>query len=314
MPVQLINLSWNENDAQFCEKVAKKSGFDFALASSPAHLNELLIERPQSLLFIEIDAPEPLRSSLSVFSKYLKPRHIFGLAAQSVFELPESSQTRGIGHYCVRNYSDFAVEWISRLCIPLFSQEPFGIEYYKDQDAVIQSITLKNSVHKGPAIEAIGKTLTKRNLNDRALQMILRVLDELLMNAIFDAPLNATQQSYRRETPRDEAFDLNEQEQVTLSVAFNQNFVTISVRDHFGSFSLDKAFAALSRNYSVSSYQVNQNTRSASLGLHGIASNGVGIMISCKPGMATEAVISFPYYSSFKETKQAFRSFSFNIR
>ena len=322
MPVQLIAATNRKEDIQFCQKVAEKAKFDFTSVGDAQKLNLLLIERPQSLVFWDVDFAEvnqpksPLSQSqmLPVLTERMKTRHVFGLASKSVFDLPEVNRIPAIGHYCVRNYSDFATLWIARLCFPLFSPEPFGLNYYKDETAKIQTIELKASREKTACIDAIGNLLTRREMNDRAIQMVLRVLDEMLMNAIFDAPVDANDKRYRRETARDDDFKLIEKERVFLNIAFNEAFVNISVKDQFGSFVTTQAFQAVRTNYSVYSYQANTATKSAGLGLHGIAASGLSFMISCKPGMATEAVMSFPYYKKFKETKDAFRSFSFNVR
>jgi hypothetical protein len=322
MPVLLIVASKRNEDIQFCQKIAAQSKFNFTSVSDSQRLNALLIDRPQSLVFWDVDSPEAnqtngalsLAQMLPVLTTRLKTRHVFGLASQSVFELPEVNRVSAIGHYCVRNYSTFAHTWISRLCIPLFSPEPFGLDYYKDETAKIQTIELKAAREKNASIEAVGNLLMRRQMNERAVQMILRVLDEMLMNAIFDAPVDAKGIRYRKETARDGAFLLKDKERIFLNLAFNESFVNISVKDQFGSFISTQAFDAVRKDYSVFSYKSDTATKSAGLGLHGIAASGLSFMISCKPGIATEAVISFPYYKSYKETKDAFRSFSFNVR
>jgi hypothetical protein len=312
MPVQIIVASKRVEDIEFCQKIATRTGFAFTPLSDFSLLDSLLIKNPESLLFLDLDLP--IANALPIIAKHLKTRHVFGLANETVFDLPEASRVSAIGHFCVRHYNEFAENWIAKLCTPLFSADPFGLHYYKDETSKTQTIELKAAREKTAAIDAIGNLLARRKMNDRAIQMILRALDEVLMNAIFDAPIDTKGRRYRRETDRNEDFELRGKERVFLNLALNENFVNLSVKDQFGSFLSERAFDAVRRDYSQAAYQLDGKTKSAGLGLHGIAASGLSFMISCKLNLATESVISFPYYQNFKETKNAFRSFSFNVK
>jgi hypothetical protein len=244
----------------------------------------------------------------------LKPRQCFGLTSTSFYELKEATRSNAIGHFCVRNFDDFGLNWISKLCVPLFNPDPFGLKFYADEEAKINTIELKNARERRIALEAMGNLLIKKEIHVRAVEMIIRVADELLMNAIYDAPYSHQQGRYRKELSREEDFPLEGKERVFLNLVFNKDFVVMSIQDQFGSFVAHHAFEAAKKDYTEHAYRANAAVQGAGLGLHGIATSGVGTMISCKTDVATEAVIAFPYYKSFKETKKGFSSFSFNVR
>lgn len=313
MPVSVITLSNREPDLEFTKAVAERNGFDFSVAATKEELEQIFAERPQCLVFWDIeDSRFAHNRFLPLISKAVKPKHVFALSNFSIFELPEVNRVTSVGHYCVRNYSDFAVDWIAKLCYPLFSPEPFGLEYYNDPAAKTTSVELASSHQKEIALKGFTKVLLAKGIHPRAVDMVAKVIDELIMNAVFDAPMNAEGVHYRREVARDSEFTLEGRERVTISMALNPSFVSIGVKDHFGSFSNQNAFEALRRDHSKMDYKPKADTLSGGLGLQQIAASGMGVMISWKQGIATEVVICFPYYKSFKETKVAFRSFSFN--
>ena len=322
MPVLLMVASRRTEDIQFSQKVAERCGFDFETCIDPVKLDDRMIERPQTIMFVDVDSAEATTSgkplSLSriqpILAKRLKPRQCFALSSVPFSELKEATRTQTFSHYCVRHYDDFGVQWISRLCFPLFSPEPFGLNFYSDHDAKVNMIELKSAKERRIALEAISNLLLKRELHPRAVEMILRVGDELLMNAIFDAPVDPNDDRYRKERPRDENFPLEGKERVFLKLVFNEKFVVLGVHDQFGSFVSKNAFDAAKKDYTEFEYRPDASVVGAGLGLHGIAASGLCSMISCKAGVATEAVIAFPYYKNFKQTKSGFRSFSFNMR
>ena len=280
-----------------------------------------MVENKQSLFFWDVDSegfndPSHRFSAariLPVLHSHAKPYQVFALANKSAFELPAASRIPTISHYCVRQYTDFGVEWISRLCGTLFSPGPFGLDYYQEPGSVTHSLELKNSREKVLALEAVNAILRKYKIEHRATQMLLRSVDELLMNAIFDAPIDDKGKRYRREEPLDAQFDLVGKERVVLSTLVNTRSIVVGVFDHFGSFAMMNAAKWIQKDYASSDYKVDRTTKAAGLGLRGIAASGIGTIISSRSGVGTESVIAFPYYKSFKETKTGFRSFSLNI-
>ena len=316
MPVQLIAVSEKSKDLEFCQEIADREKFDLCIPANTNDLQTLLIGQSDHLVFWDVDAVKTwtLSDVLPLVGRHCVPHRVFALSDRSVYEIPEANRYPAIGHYCVRKYDEFAHAWISRLCGPLFSADPFGLEFYRDADSVVRSIQLRSAREKCAAIDAFGSILTKRGMESRAVQMILRVIDELLMNALFDAPIDAHGKSYRRESPRDSDFALSKREEVTVELVQNAEFAVVGVRDSFGSFVWASATDRVRRDYAGHDYRPDLTTHSAGLGLQGIAANGVSLVIAAKRGIATEAIVAFPYYLHFRGTKTGFRSFSYNLR
>jgi hypothetical protein len=318
MPAPLICASKRSEDINFCRRVAELTNLDFVHSVVTENISNVLDEHPNSLVFWDIDSHEFMRPALDLslsrmtpaFSRLTKPKQIFGLADSPIFELPDANRVNFIGHYCLRKYDAFAERWISKLCMSMVSDEMFGLHHYKDPQTTVQTIELKDSKERPIALKAIENLLRRRNMNERATSMTVSAIDELLMNAIFDAPIDKAEKNYRKEVSRHALFPMNGNERVLLSVAFNQDFGMVSVRDGFGSFSPKKALEAARKDYSEAEYRSQKETKTAGLGLHGIAASGLSFIIRSDPEKSTEALIAFPFYKTFKETKTSFRSFS----
>ncbi|RYZ63640.1 MAG: hypothetical protein EOP09_17320 [Proteobacteria bacterium] len=313
----VIVLSQFEADVIFGQHLATQCGFQFLRAASVPDLERYLIDRSNSLVFIDVDSKESqsaLHQVAAVLRLYSNPRFVFGIATKPIFDLVESNRFGVFGHYYVRNYDSFAMNWMPRLCRPIFSPESFGVDFYKDSDASVHKIELKSSRERGVLIQVLDKYLVEKGVNDRAAQMSLRAVDEVLMNAIFDAPIDSGGVRYRINTPREEYFELKDKERVFVTVVRNLEFMLVAVRDQFGSLELKAATDAAKANYRVKSYDSNAHAHAGRIGLQAIAASGTSYLANCKPKAYTEVVLAFPYFRSFKETKSVFRSFSFNIQ
>ena len=321
MSKYLFLASERELDHDFCRKVAERAGLIFMPVISLSGFEAQLNDNPKCLFFWDIDFPDiekpTHRYSLShltpILARHLKPQQVFGLADRSMFELSAAHRQSVIAHFCVRHYSEFAVEWISEVCAPLFNHGPFGLDHYKEPGSVTQAVQLKRSTDRKQTLMAVDKLLRKHKFELRSREMVISSVDELLMNAILDAPIDETGIRYRREVDISSDFIFTEKEYVTMSVLVNTRSIVIGVFDHFGSFPTPAPGDLMRKDYSRANYKVDPTTKSAGLGLRGISASGICTIISCQKDYGTEAVIGFPYYKSFKETKKGFRSFSLNI-
>ncbi len=320
MDAQVIAITHREEDLLFCKMLCAKLALKFHQAVNDTQIKSLLASDVKSYVFIDIDSNEFMsingtlsRTKLMRALSSIKPRQIFGMADESVFDLEQNHQLGFIGNFLVRKYDAFGVDLTIRTLNALQKSELPGLEHYKDDTAVVQKVQLKSAKQKLAALEATRRLLERRNVAERAIQMIVIAVDELLMNAIFNAPRSESGEYYRKESPRESDFAFNEKEIVTLTLAFSENFASIGILDQFCSLEPDKALGKIFKNYQSAGYTVNEKVEGAGLGLRGIVASGLATTISCKPGIGTEAIISFPYYSSFKETKTGFRSFTLNL-
>jgi hypothetical protein len=71
------------------------------------------------------------------------------------------------------------------------------------------------------------------------------VADELISNAVHNAPVDANGVHYRKDTPRDGELDLDDRHRVHLRWGCDARYLAIEVRDSFGTLDRDTILGAL---------------------------------------------------------------------
>jgi hypothetical protein len=164
--------------------------------------------------------------------------------------------------------------------------------------------------HKRSAVDAVQNIFVSQDVNSRLSALVAQAVDELIMNAIFDAPVLPNGMPLRRGTDRAADFELIQQEHVTLEVASTDDYVGISVGDQFGSLKKGVLMSFLGRDYHDEAYVPRKNDPGAGLGLNGIVQTGLSLIFACKPGVRTEVMIFFKKDATYKEFRGGFRFLS----
>ncbi len=118
----------------------------------------------------------------------------------------------------------------------LIHGDVFGLEKYVGWSAAVRALILEDAADRVGAVEALVEGLARAGLSDRAASLASVIADELLANAIFDAPA-PTRGSGRRacETGRLDARPLVGRDVVRLRWATDARFLAVEVTDHWGS-------------------------------------------------------------------------------
>jgi hypothetical protein len=98
-----------------------------------------------------------------------------------------------------------------------------------------QTIKITKSVQKRPIVESLKNYVLKIGFKSRVAAVIATATDELIMNAIFDAPIDEVGKHIHAQTPRSTALDLDEKSVVELKIAFDMKMLGIGVTDLHGS-------------------------------------------------------------------------------
>jgi hypothetical protein len=117
----------------------------------------------------------------------------------------------------------------------MLSANLFGMERYMPvRDLPIHDHVLRSSNDRGPALDAFGDYLGELGCFATVSSMLLTVADELMMNAVFSAPRDASGQVKYGELPRSSEFALEPNEAVHFRYTSDGRSVYVSVIDAFG--------------------------------------------------------------------------------
>jgi hypothetical protein len=127
----------------------------------------------------------------------------------------------------------------------LLTGELFGAEKYLLWGTQLQATTLARGGERAATVEKLSEAIRARGQSARVASMAMLVADELISNAVHNAPIDAAGVHYRKDLPRDGELDLDDRHRVTLRWGCDARYVAIEVSDSFGSLDRDTILRSL---------------------------------------------------------------------
>ena len=181
---------------------------------------------------------------------------------------------------------------------------------YLGELAEVQKIELNHTSQKQEAVEAVRQYLIAAKIPARISNMIGNAVDELLMNAMFDAPSDDFGKQLYSSTARTQERELIDREKVQMSIGFDGFYVGVSVADQFGSIDRQRLLNLVSANYKESDYTVKTAQAGAGLGLATVYNCGATLIYNCELRQRTESTLLYRAYPTYREFKSQPKFFS----
>jgi hypothetical protein len=301
MAAHVLAISDRGVDVQLAQFIASQTGLKCNTLSRPQAIQEFLLEHQQTVVLWDTEDFRETVGLAKILYGRIPPHRLFAVTNGPLNQYPHLFDFPIFGHHLQRRFMEPAPELYTRLAVAALTPAPFGVARYFPKGTATQKITLRRSSHKGAAVEALGRFLAKRGIASRLAQLGAQAADELVMNAIFDAPVDAEGRHVRREIDRNADFELKPETGVDIEIASADAYTGISVADTYGSFKRTMLMNLLKKDYQERAYVVRNEERGAGLGVHGLIQAGLSILFVCKPGFRTEVMVFFPNYKSHRE-------------
>jgi hypothetical protein len=117
----------------------------------------------------------------------------------------------------------------------LLRGDVFGLEKYIAWGAEVQTYTLEDARDREAAVATLAHDVASVGLPERMGSLVSVIVDELVANAIYVAPVTEAGLRFRSAEPRDQARALTGRERVTVRWATDARYLAIEVRDLWGS-------------------------------------------------------------------------------
>jgi len=226
--------------------------------------------------------------------------------------IPASLQSEHCRSFLIRTYGNFeeTAKAYSRLITIASSshQEKFAIEDLLKSPSEVNQVTLTHSDQKIECLNQVREYLIHHAvISERIVEIILNGLDEILMNAIYDAPVDENGNQRLTKIPRNTPIALDEKNQVELHTVYDGQSFAFKVVDHFGSVNQLKLLKHIFLGSQDHLFQMNEAIANAGVGLASTFRMGASLMFISKKGIRTEVVVYFKLCSSFREFKNQFR-------
>lgn len=211
--------------------------------------------------------------------------------------LPSLKKLSDIPHIVSRDEGDrtFTVKNIMTTVTKLLSRDLFGLEKYLSWGVEIQSHSIVSSKHRMELIAQVDTYFEKLGIRRANRDRIRVVLEEMLMNAIYDAPTDASGKALYNHLPRSTDVMLKPEQQGVIRFATDGMLVAVSVQDPFGSLKGSTLLRYLEKNYAgeAAGLNVEGEKGGAGRGLHQIVENSDLVVFNVDPGKRTEAIALF---------------------
>ena len=206
---------------------------------------------------------------------------------------------------------NFTVRNMATTVTKLVSNDLFGLEKYMMWGAEAQSRPITCSTERAKLIEDMQAHLESLGVRSRITERAGSVTEELLMNAIYDAPVENGVHHYAH-LPRTTAVNLKPSEQGELRFAVDGMFAAVSVSDPFGAFTMNILLDYLEKNTNSHGESIQVSGKGgAGRGLHHIINNSDLVVFNVRANAKTEVIALFSLDPNAKdESPRQFHFFS----
>jgi DNA-binding response OmpR family regulator len=166
----------------------------------------------------------------------------------------------------------------------LLRRDLFGLEKYLLWGVQIHTAALVRSSGRAELIDQVSRSVRAAGQSPRVASAAMLIADELLSNAVHNAPVDAAGGHPRRDLPRDADFALAGRDEVRLRWACDARYLAIEVHDRWGSLTRDALARALARS------DVRDSGGGAGMGLALTYRSCDHLVVNLAPGEATEII------------------------
>lgn len=174
----------------------------------------------------------------------------------------------------------------------LLSGDIFGIERYLPEGTPVHYFRLNNFEGRGQAIDTVLEFAEESNIRKRLRQGIGQVCEELLMNALYDAPVDETGHQVFAEIDPHDRVESCSPRPVSIRYAATETQFAIAVRDRYGRLAKNTIIAYINKCLD-SPNQIDRKTYGAGLGLYLVANAAASYIVNVAYDIATEVICTF---------------------
>jgi CRP-like cAMP-binding protein/CheY-like chemotaxis protein len=186
---------------------------------------------------------------------------------------------------------------VTKLCSPTM----YGLEKYLNVGVDVKEIKIKSSVDRQANNDAMRAHFSKLGIRSSILDSVGTVLEELMMNAIYDAPTDKSGLPIYNKLPRTTPVDLKPEEWGVMRFATDGTMLAISVEDPFGALTVKTLLKYLDSCYSGREGTLQEEKGGAGRGLHQIVESSSFVVFNVTPKHKTEVIALFDVVPGPKE-------------
>lgn len=187
----------------------------------------------------------------------------------------------------------FALKNILVTVKKIVNQDYFGLEKYLNWGAEVTELPVSSSSDRIDLIQKLESYLQQTGVRKRVLSRATAIAEELLMNAIYDAPVDEQGHHIYNNLPRTEKVILTRDQQGIFKFGTDGVLLAVSVEDPFGSLTKHTVLNYLIKRFDNEEIEEHLNKKGAGLGLFQTLQSTDLLVINSKPHVKTEVIAIF---------------------
>lgn len=192
----------------------------------------------------------------------------------------------------------------------LLRRDIFGVERYFSPGANLQALRVATSADKTRVLAQAEAYAQSRSVHPRLAGQFLSVADELLTNAVFNAPVDAQGNSRYRSLSRVNEVVLKPGEEIEVTLCADSKRLGLSVADPFGSLTRERLLDYLAKCFRRDSDQVSRAPGGAGLGFYFLFESLSQFVVNISAGRRTEMLGLIDLRGSYRDFARSSKSFN----
>ncbi len=210
--------------------------------------------------------------------------------------------------------SPWFMEALAATLAKLGGQEIFGLGSHLPWGTRLSSYEVAGSDDKRHVFDGIEAFMGEMGVRGRIVARLQAVADEMLMNAVYDAPLDEARTPKYASLPRTVPVALLPHERPTLRFGSDGRTFGISITDPFGALTPETLKRYVAKGMRRGADQIDRKQGGAGLGLYLLYDSLHTMCLNRAPGRCTEMVGLIDIRGSFRDVVEAPKSFGCFVR
>lgn len=316
--MKIIGLTEFASDRRFIEAIAASLGCQALMSEVIGDLSKEISENKFLALFLSCKQPSDLDGITAFFPEELDLNKVHIIVDDLPnLDLKPYSNLPFCSNVIFRSYEKNGISaeecgtHYSRIVHGSQMKEINGIFDLVKDPSICSSKKITESLQKRFVAEGISSQLQKKSWHPKIAMILANAVDELIMNAIFDAPADQNGEQALGKVSRAIDIQLPVSNGVEIQTAFDGEYLIISVIDQMGTLDRPKLIKHLASNYgNLMTVSRGEGDAGAGLGLSLILKNGASLRFACCPKHKTEVTVFVKKENSYAKFREQFRFIS----
>ncbi len=299
---------------RIAERALIATGSEVESARDPEHLLSLVEHNGWDLMMINFDPPlrdDPrwVETFNTIEQRWPRTKLVLHATASTEDYLPLMKQRSFVRNMIAKNDDPLEPDELIITAEKLLRQDLFGLQKYLLWGVEPYCVRIKDSRLKQDYINEVARYAAQLGCNSRTVEMVETIVDELVTNAIYNAPRDAEGNAKYAKMSRRDAVVLEEREEAELQFACDGEFIAVAQIDPFGSLRQETVVGYLNRCLVKGPEQFSEASGGAGIGLFRVFQSLSKFVINIDPGKKTEVISLVDLRLSMKRFRQAAKSF-----